>query len=576
MMQKHFAGSALRNTMMALPVLAGLSGQAMAHAPDTSLRPMPRPDNLTQTVEPQQEASSAILVSPRPEARPFTLGTSALFKQIYMAEESQNMQMRMDAHLGGTNHGVVLNWDGIDLGDHTDEELMVLQMELEQLSRLPGDRRSFTEIASARVHGEFYVPNFQREATQEHIESTYMWSHMQPYITNGDTHISIASYGDLNEGSLVAQMPSPAMPLTLEEEQALNAQMDDYVMRHERCHGFDPIVYGESIEADNLDLLDNSIVGSSGPIPLDRSYRVYHAEMFADACATLEYALEGNQEGLAFMENISYYRDAGALANMQAIASFSKNPPAQTQVISSESLLSHHTGPTIREIARWGTHLSETDRAILASDPEMFEDFIRHSISRSRLSPEEFRSIADDMTQLGRVDNHAIGEATTELIQDGIAGRKVVIEDNMQIPRGSIDALRELAPEATRGMARDIVQMYTPHNAHPVMQGINKVTPEDLSAFPVDQRLILATSYSYASNFDVWENTNTLSPDLITGPYTPSPEHTVPTNVNEFFANSVQQVSLETGPQLERVNEMMTQLEQHELESFSPSQEHEL
>ncbi|MEC9292391.1 MAG: hypothetical protein VX730_08320 [Pseudomonadota bacterium] len=520
------ASSALRGTLMALPVMAGLSaGQAMAHAPETSLRPEPRPSDLMEKHDiAQEQATQDALAAIRPQMRPPTLGASEAFMSIYDAEGTATLQANMDATLGGTNHALVVNFDKFDNKLLSTEELYRLSYELDNYaSAKMNGRTSFTDYHRDR---NAFMPEVHdtpegRLKVIEGLKENWEKSYLHPRANDSNERVAIAGYGNLSTADELANFSTPVTYFTDEQLQKENAMFDDYVKRHEMCHGFDPSIY-EGLP-DKYANANFDLVAPTGEVTsLRDSYKTYFKEQFADGCATLEYALEEDYESLEMMADISQFRDSASLNNTSIDFQIAKTDAIKEQVASDTKVtsrmekyfLGHDTGPTIRQISVLSERLQPTDKAILAADPQAFEQFVKEVIENSAYSPEEYMQIAHDSLAMSQNVDAPISDVTREFLGRGYDGRTHTIEYNLQLPEGSIRALQDAAPTAVQDQAREAVLLYADNMDNPTKINMLNFPTEELSNMPLEDRLLFGSSYDLISGTDTWKGLHQLSPEL--------------------------------------------------------------
>lgn len=511
---------------MALPVMAGLSaGQAMAHAPETSLRPEPRPADLMEKYDmAQEQAAQDTLAAIRPQMRPPTLGASNAFMSIYDAEGTARLQNNMDATLGGTNHALVLNWDSFDASLFSTEELYRLSYELDNYAS--AERSGRTSFVDYHSEMDAYIPETDGTAAGRlkitgDLEKSWGGSYLRPVNFSDSERVAIATYGNFETADQFANFSTPITYFSDEQLQKENAMFDDYVKRHEMCHGFDPAVY-EALP-DKYANANFDLATPTGEVTsLKGSYATYLKEQFADGCATLEYALEEDYEALEMMADISQFRDSASLNNTSIYFQIAKTDAIKEQVASDTKVtaemekyfLGHDTGPTIRQISALSERLQPTDRAVLAANPQAFEQFVKEVIERSAYSPEEYMQIAQDSLAMSQSVDVPISDVTQEFLDRGYDGRTHTIEYNLQLPEGSIRALQDAAPTAVQDQAREAVLLYADNMDNPAKTIMLNFPTEELSNMPLEDRLLFGSSYDLISGTDTWKGLHQLSPEL--------------------------------------------------------------
>jgi len=319
----------------------------------------------------------------------------------------------------------------------------------------------------------------------------------------------------------LANFSTPVTYFTDEQLQKENAMFDDYVKRHEMCHGFDPSIY-EGLP-DKYANANFDLVAPTGEVTsLRDSYKTYFKEQFADGCATLEYVLENDYESLKMMSDISQFRDSSALNNTSGYFQLAKTDAIREKVASDTKVasrmekyfLGHDTGPTIRQISVLSERLQPTDKAILAADPQAFEQFVKEVIENSAYSPEEYMQIAHDSLAMSQNVDAPISDVTREFLGRGYDGRTHTIEYNLQLPEGSIRALQEAAPRAIQDQAREAVLLYADNMDNPTKTNMLNVPTEELSTMSLEGRLLFGSSYDLISGTDTWKGLHQLSPEL--------------------------------------------------------------
>ncbi|MDE0723245.1 MAG: hypothetical protein OSB62_00930 [Alphaproteobacteria bacterium] len=494
----------------------------------TSLRPQMRPDNLMEQHS---------LPSIRPKARPFTLSASNLMKEVYQPEESAMLQERMEKTLGRESHAAVLNWDGINLSEHSQADLERFLNELQTLQKHPQDRDLFMEIAERVKDGS--QPLSHADLVNK-IEDNYAFSHLSPRNIQGES-VAVSHYGEFDKETKIANFISPALPISEAQQSAENELMDDYVMRHENCHGIDPAVYNFSGDHyANPEVFDAGKTAEGENISLKHNYNMYMAEQFADACATLEYTIENNQDGIDLMERASHYRDAAALNNLESRLR-SKNLPGKVErgmpigvtesiILSgidgdenTKSYFIHHdTGPSIRAMLKVGSRLTEQQKVELQADPERFTAFVKDIIEDSSLTPEEYMQLPKDFAKLIHGQGTEISPQTLDLIERNYDGAKAVIEHNLNIPLGSINDLREAAPDATHAQMNEYIKIHldagaTSSDKGSLPTGMEVVTNDTLQNMDTEDRIIYDNTYAIMRATEEWGSLNIIDPQLANG-----------------------------------------------------------
>ncbi len=502
---------------MALPVMAGLSaGQAMANAPETSLRPEPRPDHLLQNHE----------VSPKQ----VTDAASPLFMQIYEPKATAQLAERMNATLGpGDHRAMVLNWDGIELDDYSRAELDRLYFEIEKFEtyeRSPHDVNRFEAYKTLSENPDFtgMYSNLTDEQLKENLARFQRSELRDTVLANGDK-LAVSQFGANSSIETLPQFISISLPKTEAQMAADNEFTDDYIMRHENCHGIDPAVYMSVEQFGEYDDF-TYMVDENVSMNLRANYAMYMYEQFADACVTLEYAIEGNTEAFEKMETIALYRDAGMgnslgthLSTARTHAARNNTTPSQELAPRLDSYFNHHdTGNSIRAMMDYSQRLSSIDKAILQANPGEFVEFVQDVIQKSAMTPDEYMLMIDDAMALaeskGEVKMGDLSPQTQELIDRHFAGERRVIENNLQVPYGSIDALREAAPKATQNQRREAILLDQDGQSSlaPLLMG-----SETIQSLDLQDRILFAHSYTTTMAYDAYSDLRVLESSIQRG-----------------------------------------------------------
>ena len=110
-------------------------------------------------------------------------------------------------------------------------------------SLLPQPRPFTLGASEFAEEGIFEQTNTTKEELIDELREDYTHSHLKPRPQEDGSHVAVSNYGRNDDTLSFGHFFTPSVMFSADEVQHRNAIADDYIKRHENCHGIDPLAY---------------------------------------------------------------------------------------------------------------------------------------------------------------------------------------------------------------------------------------------------------------------------------------------------------------------------------------------